>query len=242
MHRQGIMPSELSEVAGILEINPSIILKGICSHFSDADGQDPSATESQIHVWNRLVKELLGHYSSLEFTHISNTAGHRYVTECYANVSRLGLGLYGLIDGSIFSPKLDLQPAMSLETIITGIKKIQRDDAVGYANTFKAEKETLVATLPLGYYEGVDRRLSNCGSVLVGSEHMICPIIGRVSMNITTIDVTHMPEVKIGESVIVISDNSVDPNSIVNIAKTAGTIPYEIAVHVSGQLKRSIAD
>jgi alanine racemase len=242
MHRQGIMPDELPQVVEILDNNPSIILKGICSHFSDADNTDPSSTESQIHIWNRIVHELQGQYASLEYIHISNTDGHRYIAESHANLSRLGLGLYGFIDGKIFSPRLDIKPVLRMETIITGIKKIQRDDTIGYGNTFKAEKEMTIATIPVGYYEGVDRRLSNVGSVLVGSEKMHCPIVGRISMNITTIDVSHMPEVKIGTPVTVISDVETDPNSIVNMAKLADTFAYEIAVHIPGQLKRVRVD
>ena len=243
MRRQGIMPSELHEVSDLLDMNPSIVLKGICSHFSSADDPDPSATESQIHIWNNVAKELHHQYASIEFIHISNTDGHRYVADCYANVSRLGLGLYGLVDGTVFSPPLDIKPALSLETIITGTKKLHRDETVGYGNTFKAEKEMTIATLPVGYNEGVDRRLSNCGYVLVGTERVPCRIIGRVSMNITVIDVTNVPSTKAGTVVTVISDQPHDPNSVVNMAKTIGTIPYEVlVVHVSGLLKRVVVD
>ncbi len=241
MHRQGIMPDELPAVTEILDRNDSIVLKGICSHFSDADNADPSSTESQIHIWNKIVREMHEQYVSLEYIHISNTDGHRYVAESHASLSRLGLGLYGLIDGGSFSPALDIKPVLSMETCITGLKKIERDDTVGYGNSFKAEKEMLIATIPVGYYEGVDRRLSNCGSVLVGSDKIACPIIGRVSMNITVIDVSHVPEARIGIPVVVVSDTTADPNSIVGMAQTAGTIPYDIAVHLPGQLKRIIS-
>lgn len=240
MHRQGIMPEEIPKIAEILDRNESLVLKGICSHFSDSDNPDPSSTESQMFIWNKIVREMHEQYASLEYTHISNTDGHRYVSETYSNLSRLGLGLYGLVDGDLFIKDSKIKPVMSLETIITGIKKIQRDDTVGYGNSFKAEKEMAIATIPVGYYEGLDRRLSNCGVVEVGTEKIPCPIIGRVSMNITVIDISHVPETKIGDLVTVISNETAEPNSIVNIAKTARTIPYEIAIHVPGQLKRVI--
>ncbi len=240
MHRQGLMPDELPEVSNIIDRNQSIILKGICSHFSDADNPDPSFTESQMHIWNKIVREMHGQYASIEYIHISNTDGHAYVSESNANISRLGLGLYGLNDGISFSPVLDIKPVMSMETIITGIKKIQMGDTVGYGNTFKAEKEMTIATIPCGYYEGLDRRLSNNGFVCVNSDHIPCPIIGRVSMNIATIDVSHIPNVSIGTKVTVISREAKEENSIVNIAKKCRTITYEIAVHVNGQLKRVI--
>ncbi len=240
MHRQGVTPNELAEVSKILDINSSIVLKGICSHFSDADNPDPSFTESQMHIWNKIVHEMHGQYASIEHIHISNTDGHRYVSESHANLSRLGLGLYGLSDGISFSPTLDIKPVMSIETIITGIKKIQRDDTVGYGNTFKAEKEMTIATIPVGYYECMDRRLSNNGAVSVSADHAPCPIVGRVSMNITTIDVSHIPNASIGMPVTVISNNAPEENSIANMAKRCGTITYEIAVHVNGQLKRVV--
>lgn len=238
MRRQGILPDELDYIDEILDINQSIILTGICSHFSDADNDDPSFTESQIHLWNKIVTDMQSKYISIKHIHISNTDGHRFVRDAIATFSRLGLGLYGLVEGSLFSPSLNIKPIMRIETIITDIKKLARDETVGYGNTFKADRDMVIATIPVGYYEGVDRRLSNTGKVLVSREHDACKIIGRVSMNITVIDVSHIPDVQVGTQVTVISDDSADPNSIVNMAKICNTIPYEIAVHIPGQLKR----
>ena len=98
-----------------------------------------------------------------------------------------------------------------------------------------------IATIPVGYYEGIDRRLSNKGFVKVNE--IFCPIVGRISMNITTIDVSEIPEIKIGDEVIVISRNKQDKNSIENISKTIDeTIPYEIVVHIPSQLRRVIVE
>lgn len=113
------------------------------------------------------------------------------------------------------------------------------EGCVGYSNSFKAEKEMLVATIPVGYYEGVDRRLSNIGIVLVGKDRIPCPIIGRVSMNITTVDVTNIPNVKMGTEVTVISNISGDQNSISMIAKKCNTITYDIAVRIPAHIRRS---
>jgi alanine racemase len=241
MRRQGILIEEITQLDKILEINPSLIITGICSHLSDADNVDPSFTESQIHRWNDVVKKLTMQYSTIKHIHISNTDGHRYTTDATATLSRLGLGLYGLSDNEALTTKLDLEPVMLMETVITDVKKLKRDETVGYSNTFKAKTDMTIATIPVGYYEGIDRRLSNTGSVLVGPESISCPILGRVSMNITVIDVSHVSEARIGMNVVAISDDSSAPNSIVNIAKQCQTIPYEIAVHVPGQLKRVIS-
>lgn len=97
-----------------------------------------------------------------------------------------------------------------------------------------------IAVLPAGYFEGVDRRLSNCGNLLIAHGMILAPIVGRVSMNITTIDVTNINGVRVGSEIIVVSDDQKDPNSIINMAKLAGTIPYEIACHIPSHLKREI--
>ncbi|MEK7642059.1 MAG: alanine racemase [Patescibacteria group bacterium] len=240
MRRQGILPEELSQLEEILGVNPSILITGICSHLSDADSPDPSHTESQLHVWNDLVKKLSQSYPSIEHIHISNTDGHRFAADAVATVSRLGIGLYGIVGDISLGTHLQLKPVMRMETIITGVKKLKRDETVGYSNTFKATSDMRIATVPVGYYEGIDRRLSNVGFVLVGPEDVPCRILGRVSMNITVIDVTHVPDAKVGTHVTAISDDPEEQNSIVSMARTCKTIPYEIAVHVPGQLKRIV--
>ena len=140
--------------------------------------------------------------------------------------------MYGLIE----MKGVNLKPVLEMKTIITGIKKIRKGDAVGYNNTFVAKEDMTIATIPVGYNEGVDRRLSNKGYMKVSG--ILCPIIGRVSMNITIIDVSKINGVKIADEVIVLSSNKQDKNSIENITKDCETISYEIAVHIPPHLKR----
>jgi len=148
----------------------------------------------------------------------------------------LGLGLYG------YAPKtetgLQLKPVLSLKTIISSVKNIKAGQFVGYNATYQAKHDMKIATIPVGYFEGIDRRLSSVGYVRVVNSD--CPIIGRVSMNITTIDVNVVPDLKPNESVEVISSNPNDKNSAANIAKLAGTIIYEILVHLPPHLRRTI--
>jgi alanine racemase len=242
MHRQGIMPDEIQKAIELIAENPDIVLQGICSHLSDADNDDPSFTEGQINVWNRIVSHLKNTFSSLQYTHLSATYGHRFTPDIDANVSRLGLGIYGLVDGAAFPEKLQLVPVLKMKTVIATIKKIHRDDSVGYSGTFTAEKDMTIATVPVGYYEGIDRRLSNHGSVQVGPDNVICPIIGNVSMNMTSIDVSHVVGIKEGETVTVFSNNFDDANSISSLAKKCGLLPYELAVHIPGTLKRTVVE
>ena len=150
------------------------------------------------------------------------------------NLARLGLGLYGI--SIIDNPKINLRPALSMQTIISGVKSIKKGDSVGYNNTFTAPRDVLIATIPAGYAEGVDRRLSNIGQVEVNG--ILCPIVGRVSMNITTIDVSNVSQVKLGDSVTIISNDNSSPISVNSIAKICNTIPYEILVHIPAHLRR----
>lgn len=240
MHRQGLLPNEIDAAIDHIKGNDKISLKGVCSHLSDVDNSDPAFTLQQIKVWNGTVAKLRASLPSIEYIHLSATDGHKYSTEIEANLSRLGLGLYGI--SPKFAPMLALEPVMQIKTIITGIKKLERGQTIGYSNTFKAEKEMVVATIPVGYFEGLDRRLSNKGAVIVGQEQSICPIIGKVSMNITSIDISNLKSVKIGDEVTVISNKPTDINSIPSIAKLCDTFEYEIAIHIPEHLKRVVTE
>ena len=229
MNRQGILLEDIDKSFDLIKNNKNIVLDGICSHLADIDHN--GNVENQINIWNNTVEKVKSEFPSIKYAHLSNTFGHNYSEKINANISRLGIGLYGLTG--------DLKPVLEMKTIITGIKKIKRGETVGYARTFTATQDMIIATIPVGYYEGVDRGLSNKGFVKVSG--IFCPIVGRVSMNITTIDVSEVPEIKIGDGVIVISRNKKDKNSIENMAKIIDeTIPYEIVVHIPSQLRRVV--
>lgn len=240
MHRQGILPEEIDQAINIIKKNKNIVLDGICSHLSDSDGLDPTFTQSQINLWNNLVDKITSSFPDLKYIHLSNTFGHLYSKTIKANVSRLGIGLYGLADG--LKNKINLQPILEMKTIITSIKKIKKGETVGYNNTFKADHDMTIATIPVGYYEGLDRRLSNFGFVEILPSHTPCSIIGRVSMNITSIDITNIKDAKNGTEVLVISNNPQSKCSIENIAKLCNTITYESVVKIPGQLKRVVVE
>ncbi|MEI6304672.1 MAG: alanine racemase [Candidatus Taylorbacteria bacterium] len=242
MHRQGILIDEVPKAIELLAENPEIVIQGLCSHLSDADNDDPSFTEGQINTWNRVVSHFKNEFPSLKYFHLGATYGHRFTPDIDANVSRLGLGLYGLVDGSQFPEKMSLIPALKMQTIITSLKKLHRDDSVGYSGTFRAERDMTVAIIPVGYYEGIDRRLSNCGFVQVGPNNVTCPIIGNVSMNMTTIDVSHVDDIKQEMEVTIFSNDMNDRNSISSLAREGKLLPYELVVHIPAVLKRTVVE
>ncbi|MES2215887.1 MAG: alanine racemase [Patescibacteria group bacterium] len=238
MRRQGILPEEIDEAIRLIKANSKIHLDGICSHLSDADSSNQFFTRNQILKWNKIVDKFKTQFPQLHHIHLSNTDGHVFNSEIIATSSRLGLGLYGIIDNNGLEQSITPEPVLEMKTILTGIKKLRKGETIGYGNTFTATADMTVATIPVGYYEGVDRHLSNKGHMLVGEQRISCPIVGRVSMNITTIDVSKV-DARIGTPVIVISNNISDPNSIPAIAKISGdSIPYEMAVKIPPHLKR----
>jgi alanine racemase len=248
MRRQGILPEEADKAIEIIKGNQSIVLEGICSHLCDADNADESFTEAQIHLWNHIAKKFKAEFPSMKYTHLSATDGHYFSHDIEANVSRLGIGLYGLSENPVFADKLGLLPVMEMKTIVTGVKHVKAGETVGYSRTFRAPADMTTATIPVGYFEGVDRRLSSGpdgaprGFVQVGEKRVLCPIIGRVSMNITIVDVSKITALHVGDLAVVISPNAADQNSIVSMAKKCGTISYEIATHVPEHLRRVVVE
>ena len=191
MHRQGILPEDFEKAINLGKKNQNLNIEGICSHLSDADGESEDFTINQIREWNKIVEKSKKTFDSIKYFHISATKGVKFLNKrdyaVISNCVRLGIGLLGIEDGE----GLGLTPAMRMETVLSGIKKIRKGDKVGYNVTFEAPSDMTIATIPAGYYEGIDRRLSNKGIVKVGNTW--CPIIGRVSMNISSIDVSKVP-------------------------------------------------
>ncbi|MBU6500270.1 MAG: alanine racemase [Patescibacteria group bacterium] len=229
MHRQGILLEELSEALDTLERNEKIMLEGVYSHLADADNEKSTLTEKQIGLWNAAAREARDRFQSVRWFHLSNTAGSKYAKNIDANVMRLGLGLYGIGANNLL-------PALEMKTRLTSVRKITVGESVGYNATFTAKNEMTVATIPVGYAEGLDRRLSNKGSATVKGVN--CPFVGRVNMNITSIDVSRVPNPKLDDEVLVISSERNAPNSIENMAKTCDTIPYELLIRIPAQIRR----
>lgn len=239
MRRQGILGHEYETAVDIVRNNRHLHLDGLATHFADADNDDATFTNGQIREWNGAVKYFRKQFPDIKYFHASNTDGHRFTDKIDANVSRLGIGLYGLADSDVMK-LFDLKPVMSVETIITGVKTLKNGDSVGYGRTFVAKNDRRIVTIPFGYFEGLDRRLSNRGIVQVGQGRLPCPIIGRISMNIATIDVSSITDVEVGDIVTVFSRNQDDPNSLRKIADTTGALTYELCVHIPPHLKRRV--
>ena len=235
MHRQGLLPEEIQTAIELATQNPRLSIVGVGTHLADADNTDSSFTDTQLALWDSLLGTVLAAFPSIEYMHLAATKGVRTSTTHPMNVLRVGMGLYGY-DTAPGDP-LPLKPVLSMRSFITSIRTIPEGDAVGYNATFRAARPSQIATVPAGYYEGIDRGLSNTGSLQVNE--VVCPIAGRVSMNMTSLDVTGR-DVKRGDPVTLISRNPEDLNSVASMARLASTTPYVILAHIPTHLYRTV--
>ena len=237
MHRQGILPEDLDEAISLLSGNAHVRVSGVATHLGDADNADATFSKQQLKKWEACVATLKQSFPGIAYFHAAATKGARFSATHPMNVLRLGIGLYGFDT----SPGHDrtLKPALSLHSSIVSMRDIPSGDSVGYNATFTATRPSRIATVPAGYYEGLDRRLSNVGCVLV--DGVPCPIAGRISMNMCSVDITDAPQAARGSRVTLISSNPEDPNSVYEIAKLADTTPYVILTHIPEHLYRVLS-
>ncbi len=236
MHRHGITESDLPEALALLSKHPNLRVTGICTHLGDADSQVSSLTDTQLASWKRVLPLVTTTFPALTHIHLAATKGVRFAEAAGASIVRVGIGLYGL-DTSPGST-LPLRPVLEVRTVVSSVRAVRQGEHVGYNATFEAARESRIATIPMGYYEGVDRRLSSVGSMLVNGKS--APIAGRVSMNMTSLDVTDIPDVKVGDTVIAVSRDPKAPNSVRAIALETNRIPYDVLTHVPPHLRRVV--
>ncbi|MBI2040253.1 alanine racemase [Candidatus Microgenomates bacterium] len=233
MHREGISLEDLPNFLTAMKQFKNLKIEGLMSHLASTDDKNDPLNRIQIKNFKKALTICKKYKVYPQWIHIQNSDGLAFnLPGCRLNMARIGLALYGI------SSDPNLKPVLTLKSKIIQIKKLRRGDRVGYGGTFTAKKDMLMGILPIGYYDGVDRRLSNKGYVLV--EGVVCPIIGRVSMNIATVDLSKVANPYIGQKVLVYSNNPKDPNSIENAAKICQTIPYDILVHLAAPIRRVV--
>lgn len=242
MCREGIslkeLPTFIKEIKKLKHLN----IVGLASHFADADNpNDQLFSQLQLNNYKTALKILEENDIHPQWKHISASGGAFKTIDPVFTMIRVGLAMYGIhplepTDDSY--RRIELQPALRFVSTLAQIKEISKGDKVGYNGTFEAKKTMRIGFIPAGYYEGIDRRLSNNGVFKVADQY--CPILGRVSMNMTTIDLTTVPQAKVGGEVEIYSPNEEDKNGFLNVAKIAGTIPYEILVPIAEPVKRVV--
>lgn len=242
MSREGVTVSELPSFLQEIKKLKNLKVVGLCSHLADADNPiSTSHMDSQIVEFKKALAITRDHGFDPIWRHISASSGAFKIYDKTFNMLRIGLSHYGinpLENNDIAKNKVSLVPALEFHSTLVQIKKIPKGTLVGYGCTYTAQNDFILGLIPAGYYEGVDRRLSNKGFVKIRGKFF--PFVGRISMNMSVVDITTLDHPEIGENVVIYSSNPSDKNSLINAAKTAETIPYDLMVHLAESVKRIV--
>lgn len=243
MNRYGAEPEEIAKLAQCIAQHKNLRLEGVMSHLADGDGDDPHTVIAAVTRFDQCVETIhnLGIHPPL--IHIAQTAGSIKAQSRYATAIRIGIGLYGInpftSDHPLHSTLGGLQPALRLISTITQTHQLEAGEGVSYNYTFIAPKSMKIGVLPLGYYEGVHRSLSNKGFVQIG--HHYAPIVGKICMNHTIINLDGI-DANVGDEVIVYSNQSADRNSIDHTAEANQLFNYNLLTALTADIRRSLTE
>ncbi|TYP79330.1 alanine racemase [Paenibacillus methanolicus] len=236
MSRLGFTPEEVLP-ACLASLSSRVAIEGIFTHFADADNPDPAFTHEQFDAFVSLLQRLSESGVHIPIKHCSNSAAAMKFPDMHMDMARIGIALYGLtpLAGDVH-PDYPFREAMQLKTNVAVVKSVLSNTPVSYGLTYRTDKNSLVATLPVGYADGLSRQLSNNGFALVRGQRV--PIIGRVCMDQTMIDVTSFPDLKAGETVTLFGMSAGERISIHEVAFHMGTIPYEVVCLIGKRVPR----
>ncbi|MDP6380487.1 MAG: alanine racemase, partial [Phycisphaerae bacterium] len=246
MSRMGVRDDEAAELMRRVRAMEHVRVEGVCSHFSSADEEDLSVSREQICRFGRLLQTLAGDGARFDYVHLANSAAIMYLPEsCSARLldeagcegatilARPGISLYGLYSSGRGAEKIDLKPALALKSAVVLKKILRKGEGVSYGLTWRAERDSVIGVVPVGYGDGYSRSLSNKGQVRVGEG--LAPVVGRVCMDATMIDLTGLPDVEVGTEVTLIEARHDSPISAEAIARLTGTISHEVLTRITSR-------
>jgi alanine racemase len=242
MGRLGIRFDQLSEFVNGLQQFRNVRIDGVMTHLAAADDATcQPLTLDQIRRFEDAVTVFRDHGYRPTHLHLANSAGIFGHRESWGNLVRPGGVLYGLWRDvlPVSISNAELLPVMSLHSRISLLKWVPPGETIGYGCTFEASRRSLIATLPVGYHDGYMRGLSNRSHVIVRGRY--APVVGRVSMDLTLIDVTDVPEVQVDDQVTLLGWNRNTPDLKITaeeLARIAGTLSYEVTCGVSERVPR----
>ncbi len=236
MGRLGLSLQDLPELISKPELRGPLRLEGLMTHLADADNQDAGQTEAQLRRFQQAFDTLQQSGLTIPAVHVANSAAIIKYPASLHSLVRPGIMLYGYHTLAPNTTAPDLQPILTWKTTIAHLHRIQPGDSVSYNRTFIASRQSLIAVLPVGYADGYNRLLSNRGKVLIGGQRV--PVIGRVCMDMTMIDVTDVPGVEVGHEAILIGQQGAERITATDLAAWQQTIPYEILCAIGSRVPR----
>ncbi len=239
MGRVGIKPEDVIEFLEQCRQLPQIQVKSIMSHFPRADEYDKSYSRHQLVIFNQVVEETRTY--RIPLYHFANSAAIFDLPEAYFDLARPGISIYGLKPSlTMVSPRVnELKPVLSWKTRVTYLKEVPKGTGLSYGHIYHTERPSFIASIPLGYGDGMSRLLSNRLDVLIRGRR--CPQVGRICMDQCLVDVTELRgQVELGDEVVIVGKQGDEEITVDDLAVTLGTINYEIVTNIAGRVPRII--
>lgn len=231
MGRCGVLPDDVLPFFRKIKNYQGIVLEGIFTHFSSADEEAHDYTNQQINLFEEKLNLLKKEGFSFSMIHAQASSGILGYQVESCNMVRPGLILYGYSPSEILKKELDLKPATRLISHIVYLKEVPKDTAISYGRTYTTQEKEKIATIPIGYADGIRRILSNQGTVKIRGEEV--PIIGNICMDNFMVEVTKLPDVKVGDEVVIWEQEMIE-----ELAQKCHTIPYEILCLIGKRVPR----
>jgi alanine racemase len=214
---------------------PGLILEGVFTHFALADDPNSDFTQVQIERFKNVMREVRRRKKEVIF-HAANSAATILFPSSHFDMVRVGISIYGLYPSQATQEKITLFSALSWKAKIAYLKEVGEGEGISYGHTFYTERKSLIATLPLGYADGFNRKLSNRAQVLVKGKR--CRVVGTVCMDQFMVDVTSVSGVSEGEEVVIIGKQGKEEITVTEMASWLGTINYEVVCSISKRVPR----
>jgi len=223
------------EIEKMMEME-GVEVEGIFSHFATSDEKDKTYAEQQFDMFKKLLESLKQKEINIPLKHIANSGAIIDLKYTYLDMVRPGIVLYGSYPSENVERPLDLRQTMGFKTKIVYIKEVPEGTSISYGRTFITKRKSKIATLPVGYADGFNRLLSNNHHVLVKGKY--APVIGRICMDQTMLDVTDIEGVEVGDDVTIFGNQDGEKITAEEIAKKLNTIPYEVYCGISRRVPR----
>lgn len=238
MTRGGVAPEKAPALVAQAREAGFLRLTGLYTHFASAEDSDKAATCGQLRRFMDAVAACGGRKGLT--LHAANSAAAIDLPDTHLDMVRPGMALYGYQPAATLHRQLPLEPSLRLTAPIVLIKDILAGAATGYGMTYRFPEPARVALVPVGYADGYFRSFSNAASMRLRG--VDCPVRGRVSMDQTIIEITRVPDARVGEHVEIISPDPDAPHSVANLARLAGTVGYEIITRLGDRITRVAVD
>ena len=234
MHRVGAAPADAEFLARAIASKPELDLEGVWSHCPVADEVDNPFTAGQVEALTAVVGALDRAGLRPRYRHLANSAATLAWPDSHFDMVRCGISIYGLAPAPALDGIADLRPAMSLRSEVSLVRRVPAGEAVSYGHRWRAESDTLVATVPIGYADGLRRRLG--GEVLIGGRRR--PVAGTVTMDQIMVDCGDDESVQPGDEVVLIGTQGEEYLGAAEVADRLGTIAYEIVCDIGSRVRR----